>query len=85
MPFLPGLPDLEESPALLPIPWAQAQGAPLILFPETAGMQCDSAPSSWVSRTNSWERGRIYPWMTAKFCLAETPRILCLPSRTLSP
>lgn len=47
-------------------------------------MQCNSAPSSWFSRANSWERGRIYPWIEAKNCLAETPRILFLPPSTLS-
>lgn len=41
-------------------------------------------PGSRVSRANSWERGRIYPWAGAKDCLAETRRTVSPPPGTLS-
>lgn len=85
-PSLPGLPGLEEPPTLCYYcSEPRLSGAQLILLPETAGMQCNSASSSWVSRANSWERGRIFPWTGAKNCLAETPRILFLPPKNPFP
>lgn len=92
VPFLPGrsAPPSQASQAWrspLPVASALSPGSVELSdpFPGTAGVQCDLAPSSWVSRSNSWERGRIYPWIDANNCLAETPRILFLPPRTLSP
>ena len=60
-------------------------GAQLTLLPETAGMQCNSAPSSWVSRANSWEGGRIYPWIGAKNCLAGNPEDPVSPTQNPFP